>query len=418
VLYYKGIPEEGMIKDELRQFQNDSTISVDFRPIEYDDLWARLNDSFAKDDHSIDVAFVDDIWLRQFAEENRLVALDKLAGRDINNFTGDYEPTILDAEAYWPSPRFAGSSGKPALWCVPHRADVQVLLYNKKIFADPQIGEVFKKKTGRPLTVPDTWEEYVNVARGLNGIRSRGTPIVGCAETLRAGHYAFEFFACRYWSISNQDFFDEADVPRFASHYGSMAIQHFRDLKKAQCWAEDSLSAGHEETIEAFSSGNVALCPQWYTFCGHPKLKPMGDTVGVSLLPGTRHGNSHILRCPSIGGGSLGILAKADKQAAAWAFVRYFTGKEFCRRSAKLGAVVARKSPYYDQDVRSAMRDVDAYLNSLKIAKLRPRVRRFRDVETEIGRAVAEAINVDDARVLPTLEAAANRIRVMLKGAH
>jgi len=413
VLYFVDPPEAQFISDELERFQQETGISVDFKPLGYDLLIKELRDSFTSAIPAYDVVFVDDIWLREFAESGYLTNLTSLKERDLGDFERDYSETILNAEAFWP-PRPDDSHTSP-LWLIPHRADVQVLFYNNAIFADRSVEEAFQKKTGRHLHVPETWDEYVLTAKGLTGIAFGDGQITGCAETLRPGHFAFEFFACRYWAMAGRssDFFNSSDRPLFASPAGVNAVRHFQDLLSSKAWVPTSLNADHNATLKAFGDGYVALCPQWYTF--YRRLKSSVRDLGVALLPGVRDSDGHILRCPSIGGGSLGLPAKSRKHEDAWAFVRYFTGKPFSERSAPQGAVVPRTSTYLKPEVRSTIPELEAYQSSLNISRFRPRVAHFREVETIIGNAISRAIQRPKEQTKAILESAAAEAYALIK---
>jgi multiple sugar transport system substrate-binding protein len=412
VLYFQDPPESKFISEELQQFQQEYNISVRFKPMDYDSLKNEIDNSFNESNKKhYDVMFVDDIWLREFADSGRLMELSDYVERDedINEFNKDYSDAILRAEAYYPPPGEINSK----LYLIPHRADVQVLFYNKAIFEDVTISKAFKEKTKHELTVPETWDEYVTTAIGLTGIPYKDGSIIGCAETLKAPHFAFEFFACRYWSMADEghDLFEkesnQGDKPLFASPAGMTAIRHFQELLSAGAMASESLTASHEKTIKVFGNGKVALCPQWYTF--YSTLKSSVSDLGIALLPGVRKQNGDILRTPSIGGGSFGLPSNARNPKLGWAFIKYFTDKKFSESSARRGAVVPRNSAYLDPGVKSVIPALDIYRKSLQLSRFRPRVAQFQQVESIIGYAVYQAIQAPYTQTQAFLEEAASK---------
>jgi multiple sugar transport system substrate-binding protein len=411
VLYFAGPPEEKLIRDEIKDFTTDTGQTVQFKALQYDALRPEIEMSFKGDRRPFDVMFVDDIWLREFAESGRLIELSQFV-EDIDEFNRDYSDTILKAEAYWPP---LGDE-KAKLYLIPHRADVQVLFYNKAIFDDNSVSEAFRLRTNQNLRIPETWDEYVITAKALTGIPFQGGLIRGCAETLKAGHFAFEFFACRYWAMAEggTDFFDRNGNPVFASSAGISAIRHFQELLSEGALVPDSITADHDATIKAFENGNVALCPQWYTF--HPTLKRSIKNLGVTFLPGTRNQNGSLSRTPSIGGGSFGIPFNSSKPKKGWAFIKYFTDKKFSEKSARNGAVVPRDSTYMDPDVREDIPELDIYRKSLEMSKFRPRVAHFSEVETIIGMAISQAILSPKENTQAILEEASKKASAITKG--
>jgi ABC-type glycerol-3-phosphate transport system substrate-binding protein len=122
-----------------------------------------------------------------------------------------------------------------------------------------------------------------------------------------------------------------------------------------------------------------------------------------------RNQNGSILRTPSIGGGSFGLPANSSKQKKGWAFVKYFTDKQFSESSARQGAVVPRDSSYLNPDVRDKIPEFDVYRRSLEISKFRPRVAHFPEVETIVGAAISQAILSPKENTLAILEEAAKK---------
>lgn len=415
VLYFAGLPEKELISRELKRFTRETNLSVQFKDYKYDALRPEIEMSFSptKERRPFDVIFVDDIWLRDFAENGRLIELTRFVNRDgdVDEFNSDYTEAILKAEAYWPP--YGANDSK--LYLIPHRADVQVLFYNKAIFEDASVLEAFKKITKRDLYVPETWEEYVTTAKALTGIPFQDGLITGCAETLKPSHFAFEFFACRYWAMAGagNDFFDSSGTSLFVSSAGINAINHFQELLSAGALVSGSLTADHESTIRAFGNGRVALCPQWYTF--YPTLKGLIKNLGVALLPGVSNQAGSILRTPSIGGGSFGIPSNSSNPENGWAFIKYFTDKPFSESSAQQGAVVPRNSTYMKPEVSSTIPELDVYRNSLEISRFRPRVAHFTEVETIIGSAISQAIMGTKEQTKATLEEAAAKVQALTK---
>jgi multiple sugar transport system substrate-binding protein len=322
-----------------------------------------------------------------------------------------YPPEVLGAEAW--VDRWGGADAScgfdPSkrqhcdLWMIPQRVDVQVLFYNKGIFEAEGVRRQFSSKTGRDLQLPETWDDYARVAKGLHGLSYRGGSVIGCAETLGKTHYAFEFFAARFWSMLSAetgnppDFFDVKMgryAPTFNGQAGLRAIRHLRSLRPY--WAPGSEQAAHGNTIRAFAQGSVALCPQWYTFAADTSLTyALGERLGITLLPGTRGLDQTVNRTPSIGGGGLAIPKNARDKQKAWAAIRYLTSEEFCEAAAMKGATVARPSVYRNPDIRSRNPWTDVYLESISRSVARPRMQEFVMAEAIIGQTISDAVLAD-----------------------
>jgi len=266
----------------------------------------------------------------------------------------------------------------------------------------------------RELTVPSTWQEYYDVAEffAREGTTARKR-FFATGETLKRPHFAFEFFAMRYWSITGEQFLNGTE-PQFASPGGIKALTYLASLR--QYAAPGSANAAHDETISAFASGQIAMAPQWYAFYAtlrNPKGSTVVDQLGVAPVPGARLTDGTIRRTPSIGGGGLGIAADARDRESAWTFIRFVTSPSFMADGALRGMIMPRVSGFANPEVRRRNPAVDVYLSSLKAAWFRPRLVKYAEVESIIGRAVSRAF-VGEADAASALRDADHEVRAAL----
>lgn len=381
MIYFAGLPEGRLIRDEIPSFTQQTGIEVDFQEVAYNAIRERQVSSIQARLGAFDVIFVDDIWLYEYARGGLLRPLDDYADRYRDEVDlGDFYPKVMEAEGTL--------DGR--LWLMPQRADVQVLFYRRDLFEDPRHQAGFQQRFGSALQVPDTWAQYADVAKYFTD--SLQPAIYGAGETLQRPHFAFEFFAMRYWAWSGNNFFDDAARPVFSSAAGVAALESLVHLRPFV--APGSSSWAHDQTISAFAQGRLAMAPQWYAFdtdLRSPSSSSVAANVGVALVPGVRLQNGDLRRAPSLGGGSLGIPVDSPQPERAWAFIRHMTGKDFMARAARRGAIVPRRSAYLDADMRKSQPAIDVYLESLERAWFRPRLANFAEVEAIVGRAVSRA---------------------------
>ncbi len=381
VLYFSGLPEGQLMKEEFSKFTADTGIEVKFEEVPYDAVRPKAIAS-VKASHAVyDVMFVDDIWLYEFARNGYVHPLDDLIHRD-----------KVDMDDFFPLVRKAEAELDGTTWLMPQRADVQVLYYRTDLFADKAYQEKFRSKHGAELRLPETWEEYRRVAEFFaEEGKAASPPFFGCAETLKRPHFAFEFFAMRYWSVSGKNFLDERGHPIFDGPEAVTALKLLSDIR--QFAAPGSANASHDETVTTFGSGKAALAPQWYAF--YPTFRDpktaVHDKFGVALVPGVKLSGGDIRRTPSVGGGSLGIPKNTSKKEEAWKFIKHMTSREFMGRAAVRGAIVTRQSAYQNPEVEKANPGIPTYLESLKLCWFRPRTDRFVELESAVGLGVSQA---------------------------
>jgi multiple sugar transport system substrate-binding protein len=192
--------------------------------------------------------------------------------------------------------------------------------------------------------------------------------------------------------MTDRDFFDSQSRPIFQEAPGVAALEYLASLRDV--WAKGSLNAGHDETVNNFANGQVAMMPQWFAFYALLK-KPsggLGDRLGVGLMPGVRSDSGSIRRAPSIGGGSLGISANSANVEAAWEFVKFMTSRKIMAEAALDGEIITRKSAYDNPEVLKRNPASQIYRQSLDLSKFRPRSTAYAAIESAIGEGVSRAL--------------------------
>ena len=382
VLYFAGLPMGQMIKEMIPEFTEKTDITVSFNELPYDAVRAKEITSITQKMGAYDVIYVDDIWMYEYSERGFILPLTEYVKRD----SGD-----VDFFDFIEKVRIAESMLNSTIWLIPQRADAQCLFYRSDLFNDEAYKEEFKNQYGYELKPPDTWNQFRDIAafftRDTNG--DGKVDLYGTTMTMKRPHFAFEFYAMRYWSFSNSSFFDEDGKPIFNNDAAIQALEFMRELKQ---YAPPGVSNWqHDEAITAFASGLTAMAPQWFAF--YPVFNDTNTSkivgkLGVTLVPGYEH-NGKLVRAQSIGGGSLGIPVDARNKEEAWEFIKFMTSKKFMKRAALRGAIVTRNSSYEDPDVMKNYPDYAIHRKSLDISWFRPRHVKYAEIQEIIGLAVS-----------------------------
>ena len=120
--------------------------------------------------------------------------------------------------------------------------------------------------------------------------------------------------------------------------------------------------------------------------------------------------------CPILCPSSL-LPKNSPNQDAAWEFAKWFSSKEFGLAATKVPSASSaihspRISVLQDPGTKAALPYVDALLASLRIAKERPRLREFADIQEHFrvttGKLTAGELTLDAA--LKEIDAGTNRI--------
>jgi len=384
VIYFAGLPMGQLMKEMIPEFTQETGIKVNFLETPYDGVRTKELTSVKQNQGAYDVMYVDDIWMYEYAKEGIIIPLDQYVEQD---------SAEVDFDDFVEKVRIAEAIIDDTIWLMPQRADAQCLFYRTDLFEDEENRSEFLNKYGYELKPPDTWIEFRDIAEFFTrDLDDDGkTDLYGTTLTLKRPHFAFEFFAMRYWAFTNQQFLDENQSPIFNSPKGQEALEFLIGLKKYAPLGVSNWQ--HDESITAFASGITAMCPQWFAFYpvfNDPNTSNIVDNFSVTLVPGMNN-DDKLVRAPSIGGGSFGIPVDSKLKDEAWEFIKYMTSKDFMKRAAMRGAIVTRKSSYSDPEVLEKHPIYSIHLKSLEISWYRPRLVKYAELQEEIGLAVSRA---------------------------
>jgi len=238
----------------------------------------------------------------------------------------DFLPRLLDA---------ARRDGK--LWLIPRHADISCLHYRTDLFNDPNERAAFKEKYGRELEVPETWEEFVKVAKFFSrGSSLYGTQFAGKEEALTGRFYELLF-------SNGGEFIDSSGRAVFNSEAGVKAASILRDLYASKAMPPGMLNYLWDDLAKNFANGNIALYIEWhgwYSSFQDPKSSKAAGKFGLARQPAGPDG---------IHGGWGGVHAFSIPKAAknkegAAMLIKFLTNTDNMYKEGKIGYLVVRTS--------------------------------------------------------------------------
>jgi multiple sugar transport system substrate-binding protein len=214
------------------------------------------------------------------------------------------------------------------IFALPYDAPTMIMHYRKDLF------EKHRAKATADLgfdpTPSDdmTWERYYTVAQWFNqnakadvaygiGAQAKQHDALQCDFSNVLWSYGGDYFE-KGQSLGLQGSADPGAVT-VGSAEGVAAATFYRKLIKAA--HPSSTSWDWTGLADAFTAGELAMCPNWHEFAaGEEKAFP--GMVGYALLPKGPARRAHIF-----GGTGIGInaAAKGDELGAAWLFVNWAT---------------------------------------------------------------------------------------------
>jgi multiple sugar transport system substrate-binding protein len=274
-----------------------------------------------------------------FAEHNRLGDLDA-AGylTDLTSWVKKYDPGLSDFIA--PQNRIWSMYNGKYL-SLPTDGDVFMFYYRKDLLESPKERAAFKAKYNRPLAVPQSWDDYNQVAEFFTRPDQK---MYGAVEW-RVKGVVYWWFWQRLWSLGGT-YFNTKDMS--AAINSKAGVQALTDLKAANKFMPpDVLSYGYAETVAAMTGGTTFSNITWPAAgknANDPKTSKTVGKWGYALVPGYAKGGKVNHKSMSAPGYGMVVsnVSKKNKEAC-YLYCQWFTSPE--------NLIVADNNPAGNTDV-------------------------------------------------------------------
>jgi multiple sugar transport system substrate-binding protein len=371
--------KEDVLRANLPEFEKKTGIKVLVDASPFGDLYKK-NLLALSTGGRYDVLFLDEPWVPPLSEF--LVPLDeRLRTMDMSDFI----PTTVASGAF---------QGKQ--YALPVDPNVQLLVYRK---------DLLEQKGLKP---PATWDELLATAKALTDPAKQQA---GIAVTASSDIQTCLYMLVAMWSYG-AELVDAQGKGGVNTPAGRKGAETFLELLKFAPPAVKSYNFA--DVNKAIQLGQAAMAIQWASGA-KPMEDPTRSTVagklGYTLVPKAVRQN------PMRGVWTVAIAKNSPNHDAAWEFAQWLSGKEFGLAATKYPSATSaihspRASVLRDPSVKAVLPYADALLASLQVAKERPRLREFADVQEHFrvttGRLTAGELTLDAA--LKEIDAGTNRI--------
>ena len=311
----------------------------------YHDL---LTQKLKNRDATVDVFFMDVIWVPEFAAAGWARPLDK-----------QFMPAMR--EEFLPATLAVGQYGEH-YYGVPSRIDAGLLYYRQDLL----------DKYG--FTAPSTWEELVRQAEHIVAEERAVNP------TLRGYSAAFkqyeglvchmlEFIAGQGGMLLSRDGAKSA----LAAPEALAAVRFVRERMIGRLASRAALTYQEPEALSVFAQGHAVFHRNWpyaWELANNPSRSTIAGKVGVTSLPGA------VTERPAatLGGWLYGISAYSQHPDEAWAFIEFLsshvTQKKFAQEA---GIAPSRRALFSDPELLQARPQLSNHFAVLQSATARPR---------------------------------------------
>lgn len=327
-----------------------------------------------------DVLLLDEPWIPALSEF--LLPLDDLIkGMDLS----DVVPTTMAAGRY-----------KGQQYALPNDPNVQIFIYRKDLFA--QLG----------LQPPATWDQVLAAARALH---DPSRDLAGIVMTAGSDLQTFAYLTLFLWSFG-VEILDDNGRAAVNTPAARQAVEFYLELLKFAPAAVRSYTFA--DVTQTMSPGKAAMAVQWASGIRRmedPQQSVVAGKLGYSVIPrGTRI-------TPMRGVWLAGIAKNSLKREAAWKLVQWLNGDEFGLAASLFPTRASafhspRASVLRNPKVVETLPYAPTLLHTLRVAKERPRVPQWPDIQEQL-RIVGARITTGEVSVaagLRELETSINRI--------
>ncbi len=218
------------------------------------------------------------------------------------------------------------------LYTLPYDGDVLSLYYRKDLFNNPEEKAAFKKKYGKELKPPQTWDDVELLAKFFT--RKKGQKLAG--KVLKSDFYGYAFlaqrgsFAYAWWlaefASKGGVYFDENMRPMINTEAGVESLKRVIRLMKYS--PPDVLSYGYPELLHALIGGRIAMCLQWpcnWKKGNDPTQSKVVGKLGIMHVPGVIRNGKLVYRAPMPCGRVLAVSSYSRHPKAAYWVARYLS---------------------------------------------------------------------------------------------
>jgi multiple sugar transport system substrate-binding protein len=312
IWWFQWAPADGLA--ELgREFQKETGIAVNVEQIPLASYQEKSFLEFGAPRTRFDILIGDSQWIGRGATKGLYLELT------------DWLPTVVDLKTIHPRAakylcEYPEGSGK--WFAAPCETDAVGLAYRKDWFDDPAERAAFKAKYARELAVPQTWDEFKQVAEFFQRPDQKR---YGCAMPSDRSYDGLTMGVQNLLWAYGGKWHDDASnkCVGFLDTQGSAdAIEFFRQLMQLGPKGAERLDYG--QVLEAFSNGSTAMLLNYFAFFPGLHAK-FGDKVGFAVVPAGPAG-----RVASLGGQGLSISTHipAEQQELAKRFIAWLMKRE------------------------------------------------------------------------------------------
>lgn len=278
VITQDGPPIASAVAAAAAPFKKLTGANVKLITAPFGDLYTKTLADFVTGGGTYDVILNPSSWLGDYSKY--VVDLTSLIHKDQSL---NFKDVIYQRNGQWAGRQIA----------MPVDGDNQLMYWRRDILADKSLSTAFHKEFGKPLAEPQTWDDFMNIARFFSGGKHG---IYGVAEAYRHGGQAFWYYMsnCVAWcTVPGQKgglFFDSKTLKPLINDPGHLqGLKNYAEAVKHG--PPGMINWDSNEVRQQFKNGAAVLAIDWddTPIIGElEKGTKVHGKIGSGLLPGTK----------------------------------------------------------------------------------------------------------------------------------
>lgn len=233
---------------------------------------------------------------------------------------------------------------------LPFHDGPECFIYRKDLFEDSHEYQRFYELHGRPLKIPQTWEEFQTIARFFNRPEQNlyGTVFAGYPD----GHNTVFDFVLQLWTRGGK-LTDERGNVNIDTPEALNGLTFYRQmLRDTAAVHPGSMQFESVAMGMAFARGEAAMMVNWFGFASmcevlpESQVKEKVDIAPIPSAPGSQSASLNVYWLYTIGSGS------RHKQTA-YDFIRFAVGRDNDKLLTLEGGIGCRISTWQDAGVNA-----------------------------------------------------------------
>ncbi|SNR31284.1 carbohydrate ABC transporter substrate-binding protein, CUT1 family [Lutibacter agarilyticus] len=273
---------------------------------------------------------------------------------------------------------------------LPFHDGPECLIYRKDLFESIEEGVAYYREYGKPLEIPKTWDDLMEVAEFFNRPEENlyGTTFAAYPD----GHNTVFDFCLQLWT-RNGELFDEDKKIKLNSVAAIEGMEFYRKaLKNTKAIHPDSCEFDSVKSGMAFANGNLAMMVNWFGFasmCEFLEDSKVKGNVDIANVPAGPTGEG-----TSLNAYWMYVIGAGSKQKdVAYEFIKFAVNQANDKLLTLEGAIGCRKSTWHDTDVNNEVPYYYKLEELHKNTRSLPRKSNWSEIADVIDQLVLEVIN-------------------------